>query len=121
MKDPEKIWEEALALKKDRYEWKMGINHKYCNREDFIAKMEATYLYLKESSNTIFKNLIEEDNFDMEKLKYMVDMLRSMKSKEKTFENASKEVGAHFAEKYIKPLVDKLDKEKEESKKEEVD
>ena len=127
MKDPNKIWEEVNALKKQRYEWKMGLNHKDCNREEFIAKMETTYSYLKESSNTIFKNLIEEDDFDMKKLKYMVDMMKSMKSKEKTFESASKEVGEKFAEEYIKPLVEKLDKEKakkaenEDNKIEEVD
>lgn len=116
MKDPEKIWQQANSLKKQRYEWKMGINHKDCNREEFIAKMETTYSYLKESSNTIFKNLIEEDDFDMKKLKYMVDMMKSMKSKEKTLESASKEVGEKFAEEYIKPLVEKLDKEKAEKK-----
>lgn len=121
MKDPEKIWKEANGLKNQRYEWKMGINHKDCNREEFIAKMETTYSYLKESSETIFKNLIEDDDFDMKKLKYMIDMLRSMKSKEKTFESASKEVGEKFAEEYIKPLVNKLDKEKAENKIEEVD
>lgn len=124
MKDPDKIWQQANSLKQERYEWKMGLNHKDCNREEFITKMETTYSYLKESSNTIFKNIIEQDNFEMTKLKYMIDMMRSMKSKEKTFENASKEVGEKFAEEYIKPLVDKLDKakkEEEDNKLEEVD
>lgn len=124
MKDPDKIWQQANSLKQERYEWKMGLNHKDCNREEFITKMETTYSYLKESSNTIFKNLIEEDEFDMKKLKYMIDMLNSMKNKNKTFENASKEVGEKFAEEYIKPLVDKLDKEQqqeEDNKLEEVD
>ena len=112
MKDPEQIWDQANKLKTARYEWKMGINYKDCNKEEFISKMEKTYSYLHIASNTIFKNIIEEEHFDMDKLKYMVDMLRSMKSNEKTFESASKEVGAHFAEQYIKPVVDKLDKEK---------
>ena len=59
MKDPDKIWQQANSLKQERYEWKMGLNHKDCNREEFITKMETTYSYLKESSNTIFKNLVQ--------------------------------------------------------------
>jgi len=117
MKDPDKIWDEANALKKDRYEWKMGLNHKDCNREEFVQKMEKTYKYLKESSSTVFKNILEEDNIDMDKLKYMLDMMRDMGEKKTTFENASKEVGQHFADEYIKPLVDKMNKEKGENEK----
>ena len=116
MKDPDKIWEEANALKKDRYEWKMGLNHKDCNKEEFVQKMEKTYKYLKESSSTIFNNFIEEDNIEMDKLKYMLDMMRSMGEKKTTYENASKEVGQRFADEYVKPLVDKLDKEKKDKK-----
>ena len=63
--------------------------------------------------------MIEQDNFEMTKLKYMINMLNSMKNKDKTFENASKEVGEKFAEEYIKPLVDKLDKAKKEEEEEE--
>ena len=114
MKDPDKIWEEANALKKDRYEWKMGLNHKDCNREEFVQKMEKIYNYLKESSTTIFNNLIAEDNFDMDKLKYMLDMMRSMGEKQISFEDASKEVGQRLADEFVKPLVDKIDKEKRE-------
>ena len=119
MKDPDKIWEEANGLKKDRYEWKMGLNHRDCNKEEFIKKMEQTYKYLKESSSTIFKNFIEEDNIEMDKLKYMLDMMRSMGEKKLSYENASKEVGQRFADEYVKPLVDKLNKDKEEKEKKE--
>jgi len=114
MDHADKIWDEANALKKDRYEWKMGINHKDCNREEFVQKMEKTYDYLKESSPTIFNNLIEQDNMEMDKLKYMLDMIRSMGEKKTTYENASKEVGQRFADEYVKPLVDKLEREKRE-------
>ena len=114
MKDPDKIWDETNNLKKDRYNWKMGKDYKDCNKDEFEKKMESKYVYLFESSSTIFKNIIEDENFDMDKLKYMIDMLRSMKEKKKTFETASKEVGERFANEYVKPLVEKLDKEKEE-------
>ena len=119
MKDPDKIWEEANALKNDRYRWKMGMNHKDCNREEFVQKMEKTYKYLKESSSTIFNNIIDEDNIEMDKLKYMLDMMRSMGEKKTTYENASKEVGQRFADEYVKPLVDKLEKEKKDKEKRE--
>jgi hypothetical protein len=79
--------------------------------------MEKTYKYLKECSTTVFKNILEEDNFDMDKLKYMLDMMRDMGEKKTTFENASKEVGQRFADEYIKPLVDKMNKEKGENEK----
>ncbi len=50
----------------------------------------------------------------MDKLKYMLDMMRTMGEKKTTYENASKEVGQRFADEYIKPLVDKLENEKKE-------
>jgi len=50
----------------------------------------------------------------MDKLKYMLDMIRSMGEKKTTYENASKEVGQRFADEYVKPLVDKLEREKRE-------
>jgi hypothetical protein len=114
MKDPDKIWEEANGLKKDRHEWKMGINFKACNELEFKAEMEIKYAYLKTCSFCIYTNFLNGENLEMDKLKYMLDMMRSLKEKKMSHEEASKEVGATFAEQYIKPLVDKLEKEKKE-------
>jgi hypothetical protein len=116
MKDPDKIWEEANALKKDRHEWKMGINFKACNELEFKAEMEIKYSYLKTCSSSIYTNFLNGENLEMDKLKYMLDMMRSLKEKKMSHDEASKEVGATFAEQYIKPLVDKLEKEKKEKK-----
>lgn len=124
MKDPDKIWDEANKLKQDRYNWKMGKDFQDCNKEDFTKRMQTKYNYIFTSSSTMFKNLIEDDMFDMNKLEYMINMMRSMKDKKKTFESASQEVGKRFADEYIQPLVDNLDKqkpEKEEKKVEELE
>lgn len=121
MKDPDKIWDEANKLKQDRYNWKMGKNFQECNKEDFTKRMETKYNYLFTSSSTMFKNLIEDDKFDMDKLEYMINLMRSMKDKKKTFESASQEVGKRFADEYIQPLVDKLDKEKSEKEENKVE
>ena len=117
MKDPDKIWEEANGLKKDRYEWKMGLNHRIVIKKNLLKRWNKHIN--KESSSTIFKNFIEEDNIEMDKLKYMLDMMRSMGEKKLSYENASKEVGQRFADEYVKPLVDKLNKDKEEKEKKE--
>tara|TARA_B110000967_G_C18554204_1_gene396874 strand:- start:87 stop:494 length:408 start_codon:yes stop_codon:yes gene_type:complete len=114
MKDPDKIWEESNALKTDRHEWKMGINFKEYNELEFKSEMETKYAYLKMCSSSIYTNFLNGENLEMDKLKYMLDMMRSLKDKKMSHEEASKEVGATFAEQYIKPLVDKLEKEKEE-------
>ena len=53
--------------------------------------MSEKYKYLKNSSSTIFKQLIEQENFNMEKLKYMLDLLKSIGEKN-TFENAIKKL-----------------------------
>jgi|SaaInlStandDraft_2_1057019.scaffolds.fasta_scaffold87485_2 hypothetical protein len=121
MKDPDKIWEEANALKKDRHEWKMGINFKECNELAFKKEMETKYAYLNKCSSSIFTNFLNGENLEMDKLKYMLDMMRSLKEKKMSHEEASKEVGATFAEQYIKPLVDKLEKEKKEKEEKEKD
>jgi hypothetical protein len=121
MKDPDKIWDEANKLKQDRYNWKMGKDFQDCNKEDFTKRMQTKYNYIFTSSSTMFKNLIEDDMFDMNKLEYMINLMRSMKDKKKTFETASQEVGKRFADEYIQPLVDKLDKEKSEKEEKKVE
>ena len=114
MSKPEKIWEQANEFKVDRHKWKMGLDFTDCNSTEFETKMSEKYKYLKNSSSTIFKQLIEQENFNMEKLKYMLDMLKSIGEKKITFENASKEVGQKFADEYVKPLVEKANKKNEE-------
>ena len=54
-------------------------------------------------------------------MEYMINLMRSMKDKKKTFESASQEVGKRFADEYIQPLVDKLDKEKSEKEENKVE
>jgi hypothetical protein len=112
----DKVWDEATRFRNDKYNWKMGTDFKACNEKEFIDEMENKYKYLKTSSSSIFKQILEQEKFDMEKLKYMLDMLRSIGKKQISFENASKEVGQKFANEYVKPLVDKLDKNKDKDK-----
>ena len=121
MKDPDKIWDEANKLKQDRYNWKMGKDFQECNKDDFTKRMETKYNYIFTSSRTMFKNLIEDDKFDMGKLRYMINLMRSMKEKTKSFETASEEVGKRFADEYIQPLVDKLDREKAEKEEKKIE
>jgi len=107
----DKIWDEANRFSTDKYNWKMGKDFKDCNETEFTTKMEIKYNYLKSNTSSIFNQIIQQEKIDMDKLKYMLDMLRSIGKKQISFENASKEVGQKFADEYVKPLVDKLDKE----------
>ena len=50
----------------------------------------------------------------MGRLMHMVDRMRAIKKQETTLEDESKVMGQTYADEFVKPLVDKLDKENEE-------
>ena len=107
MTDPDKIEMQVTKMKDDVHNWKMGLKFKNCNETEFKTVMENDYEYLKNSSKTLFKNVLN-NSVDNDNLTYLLKMLRLIKNNDKTNEQAEKEIGEKFANEYIKPLVNKF-------------
>jgi len=112
MKDPEKILASVNFLMTSRDEWLSNKNYTDLNRNQFELLMQTKESNLFEECPTIFKQCIE-GSMEMDKLHYMLNMMKIVNKNEASYENITKAVGERFAEEYINPLVEKLDKEKE--------
>ena len=106
MKDPEIIEREVRQMSEDRYDWKMGKSFQDCNAKEFEAAMEEKYKYLKESSKTLFKNVLN-DTVDQKNYKFLLDMMRKVFNKDKTPDQADAIVGEVFSKEYLDPLIKK--------------
>ena len=49
---------------------------------------------------------------EIQKLMYMITKMRQINNQNSSYEDASKDVGARFAQEYVDPLVAKLDADK---------
>lgn len=107
MKDPDIVEREVKQMSLDRHNWKMGIDFKNSNQEEFKTHMEDKYKYLKESSKTLFKNVLE-DKVEKRNFQFLLSMMREVYNKNKSPDQADSIVGEEFANKYLKPHIDKM-------------
>tara|TARA_Y100000389_G_C17215524_1_gene390671 strand:- start:25 stop:351 length:327 start_codon:yes stop_codon:yes gene_type:complete len=104
MKDPEIIEREVREMTTDRNNWKMGKEFRDCNAKEFEVAMEEKYKYLKESSKTLFKNVLN-NTVNQEKYEFLLYMMKQVFNKDKTPEQADTIVGETFSKEYIEPLI----------------
>lgn len=118
--DPDKVWLEANSLTKKRREWNEGKYMRGVLIEEFTEKMKKMHPHIA-TSDSIFNKCLDDD-MDMNRLKEMLGYLRQIK-RGKSKEEVDKKVGEVMANRYVKPIVDRLDKEKkeQENKVEELD
>lgn len=91
------IVESVVTLNKS-----MREKRNYCKRAypDFVDRYPMLY------------EKVCEDNFDMERFKYMMSLKHQINTKKETVETASVKVGQKLFDIYIKPFVDQ-EKEKQ--------
>lgn len=116
--DPDKVWSEANSIVKKRKEWDEGKYMRGALIEDFTKEMKKLHPHIA-TSDKIFDKCINND-MNMNQLKEMLGYLRQIR-RGRSKEDVDKQVGQMMADRYVKPLVDKLDKEKKEKKVEELD
>lgn len=75
---------------------------KYCKRTypDFVDRYPMLF------------EKVCEDNFDMERFIYMMELKEKIQKREHTIESASVEVGQKLFDEYVKPIVDQNKDEK---------
>lgn len=86
------IVEDIVSLNKTQRE-----KREYCKRAypDFIDRYPMLY------------EKVCEDDFDMERFKYMLNLKHQINNKKETVETASVKVGQKLFDIYVKPFVDK--------------
>jgi len=82
---------------------------KIANKEKHFSKIYAHF----QSTYPMLFDMCCSDRFDMNTLKYMLDMMRKIHTGKETEESASIEVGQKMFDKYVGPVVEKLEKTKE--------
>jgi hypothetical protein len=113
--DPYAIELQVLQMLSDKYNWTMGKKHRELNREDFQNEMKKKYSYLENASPMLFEKILSGFFDDKNNLNMMMNMLNLSKEiydGKKKQEDVDKGLGQILANKFIKPVVDKLDNDK---------
>ena len=74
------------------------------NSKKFIEEMKKKYTYLKDNCETIFR-LAVSDNYDYQRLSYMVDMAKKVSNNDLSEFEASKQVGQVLVDEIVKPQL----------------
>ena len=113
--DPNKVWEDVINLIESREQWINKQKYKSATKKEFYNTMTIKYKELYTKTPTLFEKSCNggfESEEEIQKLEYMIEMSNKIKNNSDTFENINKEVGKKFADEYVNPIVEKLDKEK---------
>lgn len=111
MLNPDKVLKEVNEIRDKRNKWDNGEYLRGKTIEEFSIVMEQEYDYLFKNAGTLFKKCIDND-IDMIRLREMLSYLRQIQTG-KSEETVTRQVGELLANRYVKPIVDKLDKDKE--------
>ena len=88
------ILTEAIEMNND------VLNHTENKSEEFKKKLEADYKNLHDNFSSLFK-LILSGNMDIDRLKYMINMLKKVEKNELTEYDASVSVGKVLVKDFI--------------------
>ena len=111
-KDPYQVEKEVNSFISDRKDWMVGKKYASLNRDAFESKMKENYAYLFVASKIMFDKCLngELDNKHQRKqFDEMIGFLKQMYDGSRTKDEVEKEFGQVLADKYVNPIVDKLE------------
>ena len=111
MLDPNLVEKSVNELLSKRKEWVEGKKYLNCSLSEFETHMETECEFLFKNCVSLFKMTIS-GKLNLNQLKNMLDLMRQVQSGKQKKDIADKIVGEKLANVYVKPLVDKLEKEK---------
>lgn len=111
--DPYAVELQIQQLMTDRTKWMIGQKYPKCNLNEFKKKMETDYAYLHNASPILFEKILsgfmdDQSNYNM--MMRMILLSKDIYDGKKKQENVDKSLGQVLANKYVKPVVDGLDK-----------
>ena len=107
MADTSKVWDEVNQLISEKKRYKSKSTYRGMTTDQFKNAMKAKFNNLSEHFPTIFEKTFD-GTMDMDRLKYMLDMLSRVKSNQMSQHDASVKVGETLANEYVTPVVEKL-------------
>lgn len=117
--DPYAVEMQIYQMMSDRKLWLTGKKYTSLNLEQFNKKMEEEYGYLKTASNVLFSKVLSgfmDKPENMHMLSMMLKMSKDIYDGKRKQEEVDKGLGAVLAQKYVNPVVDKLNKDDNNSK-----
>jgi hypothetical protein len=112
--DPYAVEIQIQQLMNDRKLWLTGQKYKSLNLEQFNKKMEEEYGYLKTASNVLFSKVLSgfmDKQENMHMLMMMLNLSKDVYDGKRKQDEVDKGLGALLAQKYVNPVVDKLNKD----------
>jgi len=110
MANTNNVLEEVNQLIAEKKRYKSKSTYRGMTEEQFKKSMKAKFNNLSEHFPTIFEKTFD-GTMDMDRLKYMLNMLSRVKSNQMSQHDASVHVGEVLAKEYVTPVVEKLEDE----------
>jgi hypothetical protein len=113
--DPDELMEVINKILKERSDWKAKRRFMKYTEKDFINYVQYEYKDYVMKAPSLFEKVSNGSLDNPEELARLTDMiskLRAVKREEISMEDQSKQIGQEYADKYVKPIVDELDKDK---------
>ncbi len=82
------------------------VEHTEKDKEDFIESLQKKFDNLHTNFKSIFK-MISQGDMDIQKLKYMIKMVKQVQQSKISEHDASVEVGKELFKEYVEPHVNK--------------
>lgn len=118
--DPYAVEMQIHQLINDRKLWLSGKKYTSLNLEKFNKKMEEEYAYLKMASNVLFNKVVNgfmDNPENMRMLSMMLKLSKDVYDGKNKQDEVDKHLGSILANKYVNPVIEKLDKENENNNK----
>jgi len=115
LNDPYAVELELTSMLEQRYLWLNGRKYNNLNPDKFEKQMKLEYKYLNEASPMIFKNVLNgflDDKYNLNMMKKMIGLSKDIYDGKKKQNEVDKGLGSILANKFVKPIIDKLDNEK---------
>ena len=114
--DPYAVEMQLQQIMNDRKLWLSGKKYKDLNREAFNNKMKEEYAYLNNASPLLFEKACSgfmDDNQNWAMISRMLSLSKDIYDGKRKQEDVDKGLGQVLANKFVKPVVDNLNNNKE--------
>lgn len=111
--DPYAVEIQLQQMINERKLWFTGKKYKDLNKEDFTTKMKDKFIYLYNASPLLFDKICSgflDNNQNLAMITKMLSLSKDIYDGKKEQNDVDKGLGQVLADKYVKPIVDKLDK-----------
>jgi hypothetical protein len=112
MLDTNLIKSSVTELMAETRKWHSQREYRGLSKDEFVEQMKTKFDYLYNNSSTLFERAMQGD-INMDQLNFMLGMINRVNNGE-DYQKASVAVGQRMVDTYVKPMLEKQEKEKDE-------